>query len=59
MRLDWSVLGVAVCSLPGLQGQGHWKATVAREFSKRKALDALSTASRGISRTAKDYATIL
>jgi hypothetical protein len=48
MRLEWASFGVAVCTSSGLQG--HWKATEAREFLKRKALAALSTASMSMSR---------
>jgi hypothetical protein len=48
MRLEWDSFGVAVCTSSGLQG--HWKATEAREFLKRKALAALSTASMSMSR---------
>ena len=46
MMLEWASFGVAVCVSSGLQG--HWKATVARELVKRKAVAALSTASRSI-----------
>ena len=45
---EWASFGMAVCTSSGLQG--HWKATLARDFVKRKAVAALSTASTSMSR---------
>ena len=48
LRLKLASFRMAVCTSSGLQG--HWKATLAWEFVKWKAVAPLSTASRSMSR---------